>query len=75
MSVEELIGKVRHELHRAQTIHPRMNGPHEAYAVILEELDEYWDEVKKKKPDREKMRTELIQAAAMCLRAVLDTTN
>jgi hypothetical protein len=47
---------------------------HEAYAVILEELDEFWDEVKQKseKQNLDRMRTELIQIAAMAVRAIVD---
>lgn len=55
-----------------------MNGPfasaHEGYAVILEELDELWEEVKKNpaKRDPEKMLKEAVQVAAMGLRFVVD---
>ena len=58
-----------------------MNSPHEAAAVIREEFDEYWDEVKKhntSKPDRDtrpRQREELIQLAAMCIRAITDTID
>lgn len=65
--------EVYHEWRRATTLHSSpMHGPHEAYGVILEEVDEFWDEVKKKHPSREEMRKELIQVAAMCLRAIID---
>lgn len=65
---------VDHEAIRATQKHPPMNSHHEAYAVILEELDEYKAEVWKqtKARDRENMRTELIQLAAMALRAAVD---
>jgi hypothetical protein len=49
-----------------------MTTPHEAYAVILEELDEFWDEVRKKEHCPEKMLRELIQIAAMAQRAAED---
>ena len=35
------------ELHRASEKHSAFHSGHEGYAVILEELDELWDEVKK----------------------------
>jgi len=44
---------------------------HEGYAVILEELDELWDEIKKNS-DKETMRKEAIQVAAMGFRFVVD---
>jgi hypothetical protein len=56
----------------------RKNGPfnsaHEAYAVMLEEVDELWDEVKKKRVNRDHaaMRAEAIQVAASALRFIVD---
>ena len=53
-----------------------MQSAHEGYAVLLEEVDELWDEVKKnpsKYAHRDKdMRKEAIQIAAMAIRFVLD---
>ncbi len=50
------------------------NSAHEGYAVILEELDELWDEIKKKQSvrDHNRMRKEAIQAGAMAIRFVHD---
>lgn len=72
--VDEVINAVRDELARAMTKHSSMTNGHEAYAVILEELDEFWDEVKLRADRRspEKMREELLQTAAMALRAIVD---
>jgi NTP pyrophosphatase (non-canonical NTP hydrolase) len=58
------------EVNRAEEKHPPMNSLHEGYAVILEELDEVWDEIKKKTPDLHRIRNELIQTAAMCIRLI-----
>ena len=71
---------VRCEIERARTKHKPINSAHEGYAVILEELDEFWDEVKKKREMRDKRRMydELVQIAAMAQRTaddVLDTPN
>lgn len=62
------------ELNNAREKWGPQKSAHESYAVILEELDEFWDEVKKKKSERskEKMLAELIQVAAMCQRAAED---
>ena len=60
------------ELVRACVKHKPMHGAHEGYAVILEELDELWDEVKAQTPDKTKMRKEALQVAAMALRFVWD---
>jgi len=63
------------ECTRATRKHPPMNSHHEAYAVIREEFDEYWEEVRKggsTPRSTEALRIELIQTTAMCLRALHD---
>lgn len=79
--IEGVCSAVNTEVNRAMKLHRGMNSAHEAYGVILEELDEFWDEVKvnpkKLHPELavkrlENMRTELIQIAAMAIRAVHD---
>ena len=53
------------ELQRAKAIwRDNFKNYHEAYAVILEEVDELWDEIKKKNQDKEKIRKEAIQSVA-----------
>jgi len=54
---------------------PLFNTPHEGYAVILEELDELWEQIKKVKYpviDREceAMRKEAIQVGAMAVKFI-----
>lgn len=63
------------ELSRALSLHGPMHGPHEGYAVLLEEVDELWDEVRKRHPDPAAMRKEAIQIAAMALRFVYDVCD
>lgn len=53
----------------------RFNSAHEGYAVILEELDELWDEVKKHDKNVLAMREEAIQVAAMAIRFIMDSCN
>ena len=65
---------VRDELRRARSNHAPMNSSHESYAVILEEVEEFWAEVQKKRENRshKQMRSELVQIAAMACRAIMD---
>ena len=65
---------VRHELAMAMEAHLPLNSVHEAYAIILEELDEFWEEVRKNQKNRspDNMRLELTQIAAMACRAMID---
>lgn len=43
---------------------------HESYGILAEEVDEFWDEVKKKKPDLANAREELIQIIAVCVKTL-----
>jgi hypothetical protein len=71
-SYQQVLDEVLDELLRARAIHPPFRSLHEAYAVILEELDEVWAEIKAKKPDYDKLRVEGIQLCAMTLRFVTE---
>ena len=61
------------ELVRAKSMHERpFSSHHEAYGVILEEVEEYWAEVKQRHLDSAAARKELIQVGAMVLRALIE---
>lgn len=63
------------EFKRSGSIHAPMNSAHEGYAVLLEEVDELWAEVKKggdEPRSLELMRKEAIQVGAMALRFLHD---
>lgn len=70
----ELAQLVVDELYEAQRTHKSMNSLHEGYAVLLEEVDEFWDWVKKKdrKRDFNEILKELIQISAMAQRVALE---
>lgn len=60
------------ELRRAMQKFPAFNSAHEGYAVLLEEVEELWEEVRKHAGDRAAMRAEAVQVAAMALRFLAD---
>jgi hypothetical protein len=68
----DILDEVDRELTRAQEVFPAMRSPHEASAVVREEYEEFWDEVRLKTGTRAGMRKELIQLAAMAVRAIED---
>jgi len=64
---------VKNELERARNKHHgTQHSLHEGYAVILEEVDEFWDIVKSQRPDPVHAIEELVQIAAMCQRTAED---
>ena len=69
--VNRVIDQVAAELDRAYAKFPvPQKSNHEGYAVVLEELDEAWDEIKR---DHSGLaRKEMIQVAAMAIRFIAD---
>jgi hypothetical protein len=74
MQRESFEVKVEEELQRARLKNAPFNSLHEAYAVLLEEVDELWDEVKKKPAQRDKflLLQEAVQVGAVIRRLVED---
>lgn len=61
---------MREELRKAVERYPPFNSTHEGYAIILEEVDELWDEVKANQQRR--AIDEALHVAAMAVRFVVD---
>ena len=59
------------ELYVATQRYGTFNSYHEGYAVIREEVDELWDEIKGVQ-DIDEMKKEAIQIAAMAIRFIMD---
>lgn len=55
---------------RSNTLYPMFHSTHEGYAVIKEEVDELWDEIKKEKSvfPNYLQRAEVVQIMAMCIK-------
>jgi hypothetical protein len=75
------LNDINNEVTRAVKLHGPLSNLHEAHSVILEEFDEFWDQVKvnPKKLDLDgqikrsaNMKEELVQIAAMCVRTLMD---
>ena len=62
---------VEEELAQATKRFGKFNSYHEGYAVIEEETDELWDEIKGEQ-DKWKMKKEAVQVAAMAVRFIID---
>lgn len=70
--VDLVLSRVRDEILRAVAKHPPMHSAHEGYAVIQEEVDELWIEVKRDEGYSPEAMKEAIQIAAMGIRYVAD---
>ena len=70
MRIDEALKQIETEYLRASDLYPDLHSNHEAYAVIKEEVDELWDEIKKSKrtTGNKEIRHELIQIGAMVVR-------
>lgn len=69
-----LSAKILAEFQRAIKYYRPMTSYHEGYAIIKEEMEELWDEIKRKPSSRNKKRLqeEAVQVGAMALRFLYD---
>lgn len=70
----EAIDEIKAELEGARYDYPDMRSAHEGFSIIKEEVDELWDEVKKRpsQVQMKKLRAEAKQVAAMAIRFMSD---
>lgn len=79
MDTIEVFKEIDAELNRAYAQFPNFHSPHEGFAVLKEEVDELWLEVRGKSDGPQglrklAMRKEAIQVAAMAIRFIRDCT-
>ena len=67
---DRVLDQVRAEIGHAVEKFPKFASHHEGYAILLEEVDELWDEVKTN--NHTKAKAEAIQVAAMAVRFITD---
>lgn len=71
--INELITAIKQELDFAMNKFDIQNSMHEGYAILLEEVDELWAEIKKKNMNKQKVYEEAIQVASMAIRLLHDS--
>ncbi len=59
---------LKEEIKKAESKFPAYNSPHEGYAIILEELDELWDEVKEHEQSNIRMYHKSLHVACTAIR-------
>lgn len=72
--LETLLDSVRDAVTIETAKYGIFNTTHEAYGILLEEVDELWEEIKKKRRDRnmQNMHEEALQIASIAVRFALD---
>jgi hypothetical protein len=72
-NLDSALLKVRAEVIRARRLHPVFTSPHEAYAILQEEVDELWADIKQNR--LAPAVAESIQVAAMAVRFISEFTD
>ena len=72
--MNEIYLEIAKEVERAIQLYEPFHSLHEGYAVLKEEVDELWDQVKVKQGSRwpGAVKDECIQIAAMAVRIIID---
>lgn len=73
----QLLAEIAAEVERSKVHGVQFRSLHEAYAVMLEELQEVWEITMQKRKDRNPvaLQKELIQVAAMAVKAIASMPN
>ena len=72
---DRILDDVEDAFTHATTKHTRPHASlHESYAILMEEVEEFWDELKLQNPDPANLRKELLQIAAVAIRAIHDSS-
>lgn len=73
--VDRILSVVRAELLRATDEFGPFNSPHEGYAILKEEVEELWSDIKGDEGHSPLAQMEATQVAAMAVRYIFDCTN
>ncbi len=71
LTEKNALGIISFEYRRAKEIFPPFNSAHEGFAVLKEEVDELWQEVKHGENPAD-LKAEAIQVGAMAMRFLVD---
>ena len=71
MNLNKITGSMVKECKYGMDNFPKFVSYHEGYAVLKEELDELWDEIKGSQ-NKDRLREEAIQVGAMAIRFIND---
>lgn len=75
MTYDDAARDVMDEIVRARRMHGEYSSPHEGWAVILEEVDEIWEEVKKNQGRGKSAYDEAKQIACTAIRYMCEVAT
>ncbi|MHA2028361.1 MAG: hypothetical protein ACW99A_11505 [Candidatus Kariarchaeaceae archaeon] len=73
--IDHILQEMKLEYLEARVTHNGLHSYHEGYAVLKEEIEELWDEIKQREPDNDKLFKEAIQVGAMTLAFIYELLN
>jgi hypothetical protein len=73
--IDTVLSGIKAEVLKAYAKHAPMHSAHEGYAVLQEEVDELWDEIKADRGVQQSGLQEAIQVGAMAVRYMVDLFN
>jgi len=68
----EILGEVSNEIERSAEKHAPHNSVHETYGILMEEVAEFFDEIRQQKLNPYSARKELVQIASVAIKAIHD---
>lgn len=73
MKIADAVIAAQKEYEQAVRTFPKaLHSKHEGFAVLKEEVDELWEEIKRKDSRPDAVKKEALQVAAMALRFLVD---
>jgi len=72
MTIKDILHHVELEVERSAVKHLPHNSAHETYGILMEEVAEFFDEVRKQQFDVLAARKELVQIASVAVKAIHD---
>lgn len=70
--IDHILQEMKLEYLEARITHKGLHSYHEGYAVLKEEIEELWEEIKKREPNNDKLFKEAIQVGAMALAFIFE---
>ena len=74
MAVREALESIAQENHRVRVElgHPKLNSYHEGYGLLMEEVQELFEEIRQRYPEKDEIYTEAMHVAQVAVRRMAE---